>query len=67
MKTSDAISYFGNNSKVARALTADGWRITPQAVRNWKEYPPMGRQIQMNKLSGGELKVTPEQDQDHAA
>lgn len=53
MKTKDVISFFQTPSNAARALG-----ITRQAVNSWGKYPPLGRQFQIELLTGGKLKAT---------
>ena len=62
MKTKAAIEYFQTKDKrgrtdLARALTSNGWKVTPEAISQWGECPPMGRQFQIHLLSNGDLKV----------
>jgi len=52
MKTNAAIEFFGSG----RAL-AEGLGIKPAAVYQWGEYPPHLRQLQIELLTGGELKA----------
>lgn len=55
MKTSEAIAFYGGNvSALARALDCD--QSTPYS---WGEYPPLGRQYQLQELTGGLLKAEP--------
>jgi len=54
MKTQDAITYFGNQSKLAKALC-----ITDGAVSQWGEYPPRGQQFEIQALTHGDLVVEP--------
>lgn len=57
MKTEDALDYFDGPQKMARALSAEGWLITSSAVSQWPDYPPMGRQFQIQTITDGELQV----------
>jgi hypothetical protein len=52
MKTSDAIQHFGSAANLARALG-----ITRAAVSLWGERPPLGRQYELEVLTGGALKA----------
>lgn len=55
MTKSEAIAFYGGNvSALARALGID-----QSTVYSWRDVPPLGRQYQLEKLSGGALKVTP--------
>ncbi|WP_414716610.1 Cro/CI family transcriptional regulator [Thalassolituus sp. UBA3500] len=58
MNKTEAIQYFGNASRLASALD-----ITRQAVSNWPEEIPRGRQYELQALTGGVLKVTPKKAQ----
>jgi transcriptional repressor of cell division inhibition gene dicB len=56
MKTSEVLAYYGQNkSAVARALEID-----PSSVHDWGDYPPGGRQLQLELLTGGVLKAEPD-------
>ncbi|MGY8897758.1 MAG: Cro/CI family transcriptional regulator [Paraglaciecola sp.] len=55
MKTLDAINHFGTASKMVSALE----RCTHQAVSQWGEYPPYGRQCEIELLTAGTLKREP--------
>jgi transcriptional repressor of cell division inhibition gene dicB len=53
MKKSEAIAFYqGNVSALARALDID-----QSTVYSWGDYPPVGRQYQLEKISGGVLKA----------
>jgi len=52
MKTQDAIKYFGGIRQLAEAL--ETW---PQTVYQWGEYPPMGRQYEIEVKSDGQLRA----------
>ena len=54
MTTAEAISYFGTAAELATALG-----IKPQAVYQWGDVPPLGRQYQIQALTKGKLKATP--------
>lgn len=58
MNKTEAIQHFGNASRLANALD-----ITRQAVSNWPEEIPRGRQYELQALTGGVLKVTPKEAQ----
>lgn len=53
MKTAEAAKYFGNKTKLARALGC--WHTT---ISSWGEYPPLGRQYQIQALTNGALTAT---------
>lgn len=52
MSPTEAVSNFGNQSSLARALG-----VTPQAVNKWiaQDRIPLGRQYQLQVLTGGQL------------
>jgi hypothetical protein len=52
MNKADAIKFYGNPTRLAAALD-----ISPQAVYKWPSTVPMLRQHQLEKLTGGRLKV----------
>lgn len=54
MKTKDAISCFGNKSKLAKALT-----ISKSAIAQWGSDVPELRAFQIERLTDGALKVNP--------
>jgi len=56
MKKEDAIKHFGSQSKLAQALG-----INKQAVHQWPEIVPIGRQYQIEVITNGELKAEPKQ------
>jgi len=51
MKTSDAISFFGNKVKLAEALG-----VTHSAICQWGDHVPPRRAYQIERLSNGKLK-----------
>jgi len=53
MKTTAAVDHFGS----IRAL-ADALEITPQAVYQWGEHVPAGRDFQIEVLTQGALKAS---------
>ena len=55
MKTQDAINHYGDIKKLADTL--DMW---PQAVYAWGEYPPKGKQYEIQVKSEGKLKAETE-------
>ena len=57
MTKQEVIDHFGGASAAAKALTDAGYRCTRQAVGNWTDVPP-SRQIQINKMTRGKLKIT---------
>ncbi|MCO5191348.1 MAG: Cro/CI family transcriptional regulator [Anaerolineae bacterium] len=50
MKTEEAIKYFGNQVKLAKALG-----ITKQAVSRWGDTVPVGRAYQLQAVTNGAL------------
>jgi hypothetical protein len=54
MKTKEVVKHFGTKTKIAEALGC--WHTT---ISSWGEYPPLGRQYQIEALTGGALKATP--------
>lgn len=54
MTTAEAIAHYGTPAALAAALG-----IFPQAVYQWGEFPPLGRQYQIQTLTDGKLKATP--------
>lgn len=63
MRKSEAIAFYaGNISALARALD-----ITQSTIYSWGEYPPVGRQFQIEKLSGGLLKAEPAKRRNRSA
>lgn len=54
MKTADAIEHFGGVTALARAL-----EIRRVAVYQWGEYPPSGRQYELEVLTSGALRAEP--------
>ena len=58
MKTEQAVSHFGSQMKLAAALGIDQSTISG----SWREYPPPLRQLQIEALTGGELRAEPECD-----
>lgn len=60
MRTEEAAKYFGSKSALAAALTKAGHRIAQPSVATWKEYPPDVRQLQIERITHGELKAEPE-------
>jgi transposase-like protein len=51
----EALQFFqGNVSALARALEMD-----QSTYYSWLEYPPGGRQLQLERISGGVLKAEP--------
>ncbi len=55
MRTSEAISHFGSQHKLARALG-----IKQGSVGKWREFPPPVRQIQLERLTNGALRAQDE-------
>lgn len=55
MTKSEALQFYGGNvSALARALDMD-----QSSVYSWGEYPPGGRQLQLERITGGRLKAEP--------
>lgn len=52
MRKEDAIRYFGNATKLARALG-----ISKQAISKWGDDVPEGRDYQIEVLTGGALRA----------
>lgn len=52
MKTKQAIGHFGDVKTLAMLL-----KVTPQAIYQWGEDVPEGRDFQLEVLSGGALKA----------
>lgn len=52
MKTAQAIAHFKTQTALAKAVGLD-----QSTVSTWKEYPPPLRQLQIEALTGGELKA----------
>lgn len=55
MRKEEAIRFYGSQSALARALG-----IAQASVAGWGEYPPGGRQLQIEKVTKGELKAEPD-------
>lgn len=53
MKTTEAVKYFNTATELAKKLGT-----TKQAISNWGQYPPMGRQFQIQVMTKGKLKAT---------
>lgn len=54
MKTADAIAFFGSRYRIAMLLG-----VRPPAVYRWKEFVPPLRQLQLERISRGELTADP--------
>jgi len=52
MKTTDALTYFGSQHAIAKALG-----IKQPSVANWGEFPPELRQLQIQALTKRALKA----------
>lgn len=67
MRTQDAIDYFadsvgrnGARNLASRLRRHDGrLGINRQAVYQWGEYPPMGRQYEIEAMTAGKLRAEP--------
>ena len=53
MKTKDAIKHYGTQLKLCGALGLK----TRQTIHSWGEYPPIGRQYQLEVMTNGLLKA----------
>lgn len=53
MKTKDAIEYFGSQRKLQEALRLKA----RQTIHAWGEFPPPGRQYQIEILTNGDLRA----------
>lgn len=52
MTTQEAIDYFGTRKALAIAL-----EIYPANIKTWGEYPPRGRQFELEVVTEGELRA----------
>ena len=52
MKKKDAIDHFGSVAALADAL-----KITPEAIYQWGEDVPSGREYQIQVITNGDLKA----------
>lgn len=52
MTTQEALDYFGGIKPLAAALD-----VYPQAIKNWGERPPRGRQFELFVLTNKKLKI----------
>ncbi len=57
MKTAEVIERYGSQRALATELG-----VSQPSVANWGEYPPPLRQLQIEALTGGELRAEPECD-----
>jgi DNA-binding transcriptional regulator YdaS (Cro superfamily) len=55
MRKEDAVAHFGSKSKLAVALG-----ITPHAIYQWHDYIPKGRAYELQEITGGMLKYSPD-------
>jgi hypothetical protein len=55
MKTQDAIEHYGGIPALATALS-----VTIPAIYQWGEYPPGGRQLQLQHVTKGVLQAEPD-------
>lgn len=62
MKTAAAIEAFGSVKALADAL-----EVSPQAIYQWGEEVPDGRDFQIEVLTEGKLKARPGQQHEGAA
>lgn len=54
MTTAEAIKHFGTQAELARQLD-----ISDGAIAQWGEFPPKGRQFEIQALTNGVLKAEP--------
>ena len=54
MKTKEVIKYFGSKNGIAQGLKL---RCPNSIYTNWKEYPPIARQWQIELITNGALKA----------
>lgn len=54
MTTNQALRHFGSQAALAEALG-----IRAQSVQQWGERPPLLRQQQIEKVTGGKLQADP--------
>lgn len=57
VKKQDAIDYFGSVAALAEALD-----ISPEAIYQWRENVPLGRDFQLQVLTKGKLKARSRQE-----
>jgi hypothetical protein len=50
MKTADAVYHFKTKAKLAKALG-----VAPPSIYSWGDHPPPLRQIQIQRLTNGDL------------
>lgn len=55
MRTQRAIDYFGSQAELARKLG-----IQPQSITDWGDEVPRLRQLQIEHITGGLLKASPD-------
>lgn len=55
MKTQEAIDHYGGIPALAKALD-----VTIPAIYQWDEYPPGGRQLQLENLTHRKLRAEPD-------
>lgn len=53
MRTEEVVKHFGSKIEIARALG-----IWHTAISAWGEYPPMGRQYELEVMTKGKLKAS---------
>lgn len=54
MTTQEAIDFYGGKKQLADALG-----VWPQVIYQWGDYPPMGRQYELEVKTEGKLKAEP--------
>lgn len=52
MTTQEAVEYYGGLKALAAALN-----VYPQAIKNWGDRPPRGRQYELYVLTNQELEI----------
>jgi hypothetical protein len=53
MTTQEAVRYFGTQLKLCEALGLNA----RQTIHAWGEYPPVGRQYQLEVITNGKLRA----------
>lgn len=54
MTTQEAVNFYGTKAEIAKALGID-----KAAISQWGEFPPLGRQYEIQSLTKGKLKASP--------
>lgn len=58
MLKTDVIAHFGTQKRVADALTAEGFKITPRGVSAWPQIVPLKNAVPLSKIMGRELDLS---------